>query len=198
MTAGRRRRRSRMAEDKTGPGARRLVPETGGAENQARGLNPGLRFRIGQGWDSHALVADRRLILGGVEIPHDRGPAGHSDGDVLLHAICDAILGALGLGDIGTHFPPEEAEWRDAASILFIERAREMAAASGWRTGNLDTTVILAAPKLAPYRQTMREKIAAALGVAAEVVSVKAKTPEGMAGGENVAVAQAMVLMVRD
>lgn len=168
-----------------------------GRRGEGTGWTATAPMRIGQGWDSHALVADRRLVLGGVEIPHERGLAGHSDGDVLLHAICDAILGALGLGDIGTHFPPGDAAWRDAPSIVFVRRAGAMAAERGWRIGNVDSTVILAAPRLAPHGEAMRRNIAEALEMAPEFVAVKAKTPEGLAGGAEVAMAQAVVLLVR-
>lgn len=157
-----------------------------------------MQIRVGQGWDSHALAADRRLVVGGVEIPHSRGLVGHSDGDVLAHAICDAILGALGFGDIGTHFPPGEAQWSDASSLLFLRQARELAASRGWRIGNVDSTVILAAPRLGPYREAMCVNIAAALGVEVTQVSVKAKTPEGLPAGGEVAMAQAVVLLTKD
>lgn len=157
-----------------------------------------MQIRVGQGWDSHALAADRRLVIGGVEIPHTRGLAGHSDGDVLAHAICDALLGALSLGDIGTHFPAGDAQWRDASSLLFLHQARELGAGGGWRIGNVDSTVILAAPQLGPYRHSMRAALAAALGIAAAQVSVKAKTPEGLPGGADVAMAHAVVLLTKD
>ncbi|MGH9534914.1 MAG: 2-C-methyl-D-erythritol 2,4-cyclodiphosphate synthase [Terriglobales bacterium] len=154
-------------------------------------------MRVGQGWDSHAFASGRKLWLGGVEIPHDRGLAGHSDGDVLAHAVCDAILGALGAGDIGGHFSPNEERWRNASSLLFLQRARVMATESGWRIANVDSTVILAAPKLAPHRAAMQQSLATALGLAPEQVSVKAKTPEGLPFAD-VALAHSVVLLLRE
>ncbi len=154
-------------------------------------------WRIGQGWDSHAFAAGRALWLGGVELPHERGLAGHSDGDVLSHAICDAIFGALGAGDIGTHFPPGEPRWRNASSLQFLEAARAAANQQGWRIANVDSTVILAAPKLTPYRAAMQQRLAAALGLSLDDVSVKAKTPEGLPFGGEIAMAQAVVLLAR-
>ncbi len=154
-------------------------------------------WRIGQGWDSHAFAAGRALWLGGVELPHERGLAGHSDGDVLSHAICDAIFGALGAGDIGSHFPPEDPRWRDASSLHFLREARRIANERGWCIGNVDSTVILSAPKLAPFRAAMRQSLAAVLGVSPDVISVKAKTPEGLPFGGDITMAQAVVLLAR-
>ncbi len=153
--------------------------------------------RIGQGWDSHAFTAGRALWLGGVELPYERGLAGHSDGDVLSHAICDAIFGALGAGDIGTHFPPGEPRWRNAPSLHFLKEARAIANERGWRIANVDSTVILAAPKLTPYRAAMQQSLAAALGLPPDAISVKAKTPEGLPFGGDIAMAQAVVFLER-
>lgn len=153
-------------------------------------------FRIGFGWDSHAFAAGRRLWLGGIEIPHDRGLAGHSDGDVLLHALADALLGALALGDIGTHFPPEAEALRDAPSAQFVRHALSLAQRQGWRVGNVDATVILARPKLAPLRAALQESIAELLGIDGGQVSIKAKTPEGLPW-EDLAVAECVVLLFR-
>ena len=137
-------------------------------------------IRIGIGYDSHRLVEGRRLVLGGVEIPHIKGLAGHSDGDALLHAIGDAILGAVGAGDIGTHFPDDDPAYKDISSLILLERIREIAERKGYAIQNVDTTVILEKPKLKVYRDSMIEKISAALLVPAGDVSIKAKTNEGM------------------
>jgi len=156
-------------------------------------------LRIGQGWDLHRLVAGRRLVLGGVEIPHERGLAGHSDADVLVHAIIDALLGALGDGDIGTHFPDSDPAWKDAASVELLAAVARRIAGAGWVTVNLDTTVIAQAPRLAPYREKMRAAIAERLGIRPDSVSVKAKTAEGLGpegAGEAIS-AQAVVLLRR-
>jgi 2-C-methyl-D-erythritol 2,4-cyclodiphosphate synthase len=158
-----------------------------------------MNIRIGNGFDVHALVAGRRLVLGGVVIPHERGLAGHSDADVLLHAICDAILGALALGDIGLHFPDTDARWKDADSRALLRHVASLASAQGWRVGNLDATVIAQAPRLAAHVSAMRANIAADLGCDAGLVSVKATTTEhlGFAGrGEGIA-ALATALLTR-
>ncbi|MDH1380161.1 2-C-methyl-D-erythritol 2,4-cyclodiphosphate synthase [Comamonas aquatica] len=139
-----------------------------------------MNFRIGEGWDTHALVAGRKLILGGVEIPHDKGLLGHSDADVLLHAITDAVLGAAGLGDIGRHFPDTAVEFKGADSWVLLQEATRRVRAQGWEIGNIDSTVIAQKPKLAPHIPLMQERIAGALGVAVEQVNVKAKTAEKM------------------
>ncbi len=137
-------------------------------------------LRIGEGWDTHALVVGRPLVLGGVTIPHSHGLLGHSDADALLHAITDALLGAAGLGDIGRHFPDTAAEFKGAdSSVLLVEAARRVRAA-GWAVVNLDCTIVAQAPKMAPHIPTMCQCIAAALGVAAGQVNVKAKTAEKM------------------
>jgi 2-C-methyl-D-erythritol 2,4-cyclodiphosphate synthase len=156
-------------------------------------------IRIGNGFDVHALVAGRPLVLGGVTIPHERGLAGHSDADVLLHAVCDAILGALALGDIGMHFPDTDARWKDADSRVLLRQVAALASEQGWRIGNLDVTVIAEAPKLAPHVPAMRAHLAGDLSCDVGAISVKATTTErlGFTGrGEGIA-AQATVLLVR-
>jgi 2-C-methyl-D-erythritol 2,4-cyclodiphosphate synthase len=130
--------------------------------------------------DAHRLVPGRRLRLGGVEIPHPLGLAGHSDADAVLHAVMDALLGAAGLGDIGTHFPPGDPAWRDADSLELLRRVAGMLEASGWAAAHVDTVVLAEAPRIAPYAHRMREAIAGALGIDPGAVSVKATTAEGM------------------
>jgi 2-C-methyl-D-erythritol 2,4-cyclodiphosphate synthase len=157
-------------------------------------------IRVGHGYDVHVLVENRRLIVGGVDIPYDRGLAGHSDADVLLHAICDALLGAAGLGDIGRHFPDTSAEFKDIDSRILLRRVAEQLKQRCWRTGNVDATIIAQAPKMAPHIAQMTTHIAADLGIAAERVNVKATTTEklGFAGrGEGIA-AEAVCLIARD
>ena len=139
-----------------------------------------MNFRIGEGWDIHALVAGRKLILGGVEVPHTVGLLGHSDADVLLHAITDALLGAAGLGDIGRHFPDTDAQFKGADSMRLLAEAARRVRAQGWAISNIDSTVIAQAPKLAPYIDAMRESIASGLGLSVQQVNVKAKTAEKM------------------
>ncbi len=159
-----------------------------------------MTIRIGNGFDVHALVAGRKLILGGVTIPHDRGLAGHSDADVLLHAIGDAILGALALGDLGAHFPDTDSRWKDADSRALLRHVATLMREGGWRIENLDTTVIAQAPKLAPHVPVMRANIAADLACDVAQVSVKATTTErlGFTGrGEGIA-AIATILLMRD
>jgi 2-C-methyl-D-erythritol 2,4-cyclodiphosphate synthase len=156
-------------------------------------------FRIGQGFDLHALVPGRRLVIGGVEIPFERGLLGHSDADVLLHAITDAVLGAAGLGDIGRLFPDTDDRWRGADSRELLRAAVEQARAAGWRVGNVDATVIAERPKIAPHVDAMRAAIATCCGVDASAISVKGKTSERLGAlgrGEGIA-AQAAVLLVR-
>ena len=137
-------------------------------------------FRIGEGWDTHALVAGRKLIIGGVDIPFDRGLLGHSDADVLLHAITDALLGGAGLGDIGQHFPDTDERFRGADSTVLLVEAVRRVREQGFEISNIDSTVIAQSPKLAPYIDAMRQRIAQALGVAVMQVNVKAKTAEKM------------------
>lgn len=156
-------------------------------------------FRIGQGYDVHALTPGRRLILGGVCIPYYQGLLGHSDSDVLLHAITDAILGGAGLGDIGGMFPDSGSQWEGADSRLLLRGAMEAVRAAGWRIGNVDATIIAQAPRMAPHVAAMRANISADLGIAADAVNIKGKTNEllGFEGrGEGIA-AQAVVLLVR-
>ena len=137
-------------------------------------------IRTGIGYDSHRLVEGRRLVLGGVCIPHERGLFGHSDADVLTHAICDALLGAVADGDIGQHFPDNDPEWRNADSTLLLGRVAERLERTGWRILNTDATVITEAPKLAPYILQMRNRLADVMDVDVSCVSVKAKTTEGL------------------
>jgi 2-C-methyl-D-erythritol 2,4-cyclodiphosphate synthase len=154
-------------------------------------------MRIGSGFDVHAFAEGDHVMLGGVRIAHDKGVAAHSDGDVLLHALCDALLGALALGDIGTHFPPTDERWRGADSRVFLRHCAALVKGQGWRLGNADLTVICERPKVGPHALAIRESIAAELGVDLEQVSVKATTTEklGFTGrGEGIA-AQAVVLL---
>jgi 2-C-methyl-D-erythritol 2,4-cyclodiphosphate synthase len=137
-----------------------------------------MNFRIGEGWDTHALVPGRPLVIGGVTIPHTMGLLGHSDADVLLHAITDAILGAAGLGDIGRHFPDTDAQFRGADSAVLLAEAARRVRAAGYTIGNVDSTVVAQAPRLAAHIPGMRECIAKALDVAPDQVNVKAKTAE--------------------
>ena len=156
-------------------------------------------IRIGQGFDVHAFGAGDHVMLGGVRIPHECGVLAHSDGDVVLHALCDAMLGALALGDIGRHFPPSDPRWKDADSRAFVRHCDALLRARGWRVGNCDITVICEAPKVGPYAQAIRAAIAVDLGIDSDAVSVKATTSErlGFTGrGEGIA-AQAVVLLVK-
>lgn len=137
-------------------------------------------IRIGEGWDTHALVQGRPLMLGGVQVPHTHGLLGHSDADVLLHAITDAVLGAASLGDIGRHFPDTDAAFYGAASTVLLQEAMRRVRAVGWEIGNVDCTIIAQAPKLAPWMPAMVESVAKALEVRAEQVNIKAKTAEKM------------------
>jgi len=153
--------------------------------------------RVGFGFDVHAFAAGRELWLGGVRIAHDKGLAGHSDADVVLHALTDAILGALGAGDIGDHFPPSDPQWRGAASSLFLEHARDLVAQAGGRIAHADVTIICEAPRIGPYRDSMRARIAALLRLPPARISIKATTTErlGFAGrGEGIA-AQAVATL---
>ena len=154
-------------------------------------------LRIGHGYDVHRLVVDRKLILGGVDIPYDKGLLGHSDADVLLHAIADAILGALALGDIGKHFPDTDPQYKGADSLKLLEHVGRLAGEKGYRLGNLDATIIAQRPKMAPHIQTMRANIAQVLQCDVDRVNVKATTTEelGFCGrGEGIA-AHAVALM---
>jgi len=154
-------------------------------------------YRIGVGYDIHKVRAGRRLVLGGVEIPWEKGLEGHSDADVLLHALCDALLGAAGLGDIGQYFPPSDPQWKDYDSREFVKKVYSKIKALGWKVVNIDSIIIAQAPKLSPYYGVMRERMAELVEVSAEVVSVKATTPEGLGAlgaGEGIA-AQVVVLL---
>jgi len=157
-------------------------------------------MRIGTGFDVHAFAEGRPLVLGGVSVPHARGLAGHSDADVLLHAICDAILGALALGDLGAHFPDTDARWKGADSRKLLRHVVSLARDRGWTVGNLDTTVIAQAPKLAPHVPAMVANIAADLECAVDCVSVKATTTErlGFTGRREGIAALATVLLARN
>ena len=160
-----------------------------------------MTMRIGNGFDVHALVAGRPLILGGVTIPHDRGLAGHSDADVLLHAIADAILGALALGDIGKHFPDTDARWSGADSRALLRHVFALAFDAGWEIGNVDATVIAQAPKIAPHVAAMRLNVASDLSCDEARISVKATTTErlGFAGREEgIAALATILLQMRD
>lgn len=158
-----------------------------------------MNFRIGEGWDTHALVPGRKLIIGGVEIPHVTGLLGHSDADVLLHAITDALLGGASLGDIGRHFPDTDPEFKGANSVVLLTEAARRVREKGWEIGNVDSTVVAQAPKLAPHIPAMRESIAQALGVTVDQVNVKAKTAEklGPVGLLQSMEARAVTLLVR-
>lgn len=156
-------------------------------------------FRIGEGWDIHALVPGRPLVLGGVVIPHTLGLLGHSDADALLHAITDALLGAAGLGDIGRHFPDTDVQFKGADSHALLAEAVRRVRAAGWEPVNLDSTIVAQAPKMAPHIPLMRERIAQAMGLAAERVNVKAKTAEkmGPVGQQEAIEARAVCLLAR-
>jgi len=155
--------------------------------------------RVGTGFDAHRLVDGRPLMLGGVHVAHPRGLEGHSDGDCLLHAVCDAILGALGEGDMGRHFPSTDARWKGVASLRFLEDVAGLLRERGYAVGNLDATVIAQSPALAPHLAAMRDRIAQALAAPVDAVSVKAKSTDGLGAlgrSEGIA-AQAVVLLQR-
>lgn len=154
-------------------------------------------MRIGQGFDAHALVAGRKLVIGGVVIPNKKGLAGHSDADVLIHAVCDALLGAAALGDMGAHFPDSDTRYKDIDSRKLLYEVRQLLRDRGWHVANVDATIIAQAPRMAPHIPAMRANLAADLGVDLEVVNIKAKTTEklGFVGrGEGIA-AEAVVLL---
>lgn len=155
-------------------------------------------MRIGHGYDLHALADGRRLVLGGVDIPHSRGPIAHSDGDVLLHAVADALLGAAALGDIGQHFPDTDPAFAGADSRGLLRQVAERVHAAGYRVANVDATVLAQRPKLAPHRDAMRANVAADLGVPIEQVSVKATTTEGLGpvGRQEAIAAHAVCLLL--
>lgn len=159
---------------------------------------PARTGRAGTGYDLHRLVAGRPLVLGGVTIPFERGPLGHSDGDVVCHSVTDAILGALALGDIGRHFPDTDPKWKDASSVDLLRRAVAMVHGKGYEVGNVDVTVILEAPKIRGYVDAMRRAVADALGISIEQISIKGKTNEGMdAVGRGEAIAAHAVALLR-
>ncbi len=151
--------------------------------------------RIGYGWDSHEFKPGIPLKIGGVTLPHHSGLAGHSDGDVLLHAITDALLGAIAAGDIGTYFPPTDANWKGANSATFVREALRLVDEAGYAIGNVDSTLILAAPKIGPHAKAIQQKVADLLGIDPSRVGIKAKTPEGM-GTDHAAIAHVAVLLV--
>lgn len=158
-----------------------------------------MNFRIGEGWDVHALVAGRKLILGGVEVPHTLGLLGHSDADVLLHAITDALLGAAALGDIGRHFSDTDPQFKGADSAVLLAEAARRVRAKGFEIGNIDSTIVAQAPKLAPHIDKMRERIAQVLALEVEQVNVKAKTAEkmGPVGLQQAMEARAVALLYK-
>ena len=158
-----------------------------------------MNIRIGEGWDVHALVPGRPLVIGGVPIAHTHGLLGHSDADVLLHAITDALLGAAGLGDIGRHFPDTDARFKGADSAALLAEAARRVRAAGWRIGNVDSTVVAQAPRLVAHMPAMVARVAEVLGLAPAQVNVKAKTAERMGPvGQGAAIeARAVVLLVR-
>ncbi len=156
-----------------------------------------MNFRIGYGWDSHEFKRGIPLKIGGVKLPHDRGLAGHSDGDVLLHALTDALLGAVAGGDIGSHFPPGDKKWKGADSTVFVQHALKRVGQAGYHVGNVDSTLILAAPKIGPHARKIQASVAKLLKISPDAVGIKAKTPEGM-GTDNAAIAHVIVLLVRD
>lgn len=151
-------------------------------------------MRIGYGWDSHEFKSGIALKIGGVEIPHAKGLGGHSDGDVLLHAITDALLGAIAAPDIGTLFSPADARWKGANSAVFLEEALRRVKSAGYKISNIDSTLILAAPKIGPHAGSIRARVAELTAVPADCIGIKAKTPEGM-GTENAAIAHVTVLL---
>ncbi len=156
-----------------------------------------MNVRIGQGFDVHAFAGNRRLILGGADIPFHLGLAGHSDADVLTHAVMDALLGAAGLGDIGQHFPDNDSAYKDADSLMLLSQVMQHLEAEGWQVGNIDATIIAQEPKLALFIQTMRENLAGALGVASWCVNIKATTTEllGFTGRKEGIAAMAVALI---
>ncbi len=154
-------------------------------------------MRIGQGFDSHEFKEGIALRIGGVAIPHTHGLAGHSDGDVLLHAITDALLGAVGAGDIGSFFPPSDPKWKGANSVVFVHEAMRQVAEAGSRVLNVDSTQILHAPKIGPHANAIRERVAELLSVEPSCIGIKAKTPEGL-NLDNTAIVQVVVLLAKN
>lgn len=158
-----------------------------------------MEFRIGNGYDMHRLVRDRKLILGGVQIPHELGLLGHSDADALTHAIMDAMLGALSLGDIGLYFPPSDPQWRGADSLVLLDQVHQLIQQRGWQIGNIDSVIIAERPKLKPHIETMRQRLAKALQLQPDQVGIKATTNEklGPTGREEGIATHAVVLLQR-
>lgn len=156
-------------------------------------------IRVGEGWDTHALVVGRKLMLGGIEVPHTHGLLGHSDADALLHAITDAVLGGAGMGDIGRHFPDTDAQLKDADSYALLSEAVQRIKTAGWQVGNVDCTIVAQAPRMAPHIPAMQERIAQALGVPPGQVNVKAKTAEkmGPVGRLEAIEARAVCLLIK-
>jgi 2-C-methyl-D-erythritol 2,4-cyclodiphosphate synthase len=153
-------------------------------------------LRIGYGWDSHEFKSGIPLLIGGLTLPYEKGLGGHSDGDVLLHAITDALLGAIAGPDIGSLFPPSDPQWKGADSSVFLREALRRVAAAGYTLMNLDSTLILAAPKIGPHAAALRKNVAELCGIPGDCVGIKAKTPEGM-GTDNAAIAHVTVLLRR-
>jgi 2-C-methyl-D-erythritol 2,4-cyclodiphosphate synthase len=153
-------------------------------------------MRIGYGWDSHEFKKGVPLMIGGVHLKHDKGRAGHSDGDVLLHSITDAILGALAAGDIGSYFPPSDPKWKGADSAIFLAEALKQMRKAGYTVGNVDSTLILDKPKIGPHAAKIQANVAKLLGIRPGDVGIKAKTPEGM-GTDNAAIAHVALLLVK-
>ncbi len=154
-------------------------------------------MRIGYGWDSHEFKPGIPLRIGGMLLPHTSGLAGHSDGDVLLHALTDALLGAVAAGDIGSYFPPSDPKWKGADSAIFVQEALRQVQKAGYRIENVDSTLILAAPKIGPHASALQARVADLLGVKPSAVGIKAKTPEGM-GTDNAAIAHVVVLLRKE
>ena len=156
-------------------------------------------LRVGIGYDSHRLATGRKLVLGGVEIPCEKGLLGHSDADVLLHAITDALLGAAAKGDIGTLFPPSDPQWRDADSSIFVRHASELLESYGWKVVNVDAVILIEQPRVGPHRDRIRKRVASLLGIDPDAIGLKAKTGEGVGpvGTGQLAEAHAVVLISR-
>ena len=156
-------------------------------------------IRIGNGYDVHRLVAGRKLVLGGVDVPYSLGLAGHSDADVLVHALCDALLGALGAGDIGAYFPDTDTKWKGASSFLFLREIVSMCKGKGFELANADSVLVAEKPKLAPHLPAMKKNIASTLGIAIDQINIKATTTEklGFAGKEEGIAAHAIALLIK-
>jgi len=166
------------------------------AKTKAKTKASNLPTRIGFGWDSHAFKTGIPLLIGGVKLDYDKGLGGHSDGDVLLHAITDALLGGIAGPDIGTLFPPSDPQWKGADSVVFLQEALRRVAAAGYAVANLDSTLILNAPKIGPHAAEIRSRVASLLGIPEDCVGLKAKTPEGL-NNDNAAVAHVVVFLTK-